>query len=195
MGEEEKRGLADLKQRLQGRVDQLQAEVDLMKEAISIIDEKLVGMSFKRADELGSPQVSPSETTREKEHAEAGEETVSLAYKGMGLGKVHLAGSTMTIEPDPSLELTAATRPFEAFFVRKIMEGMREADTVSVANKTLRPDQILSYDLEVEGPFIRRIVIRNIGGRDRVREIMNAAGWTFSTMVQNIRKQGPAQQK
>jgi hypothetical protein len=193
MSEEEKRGLADLKQRLQGRVDQLQAEVDLMREAISIIDEKLVGISFKRADELGSPQAVPSEASGEKKQVETGEETVPLTYKGAGLGKVHLAGSTMTIEPDPSLELTAATRPFDAFFVRKIMEGMREADTLSVANKTLRPDQILSYDLEVEGPFIRRIVIRNVGGRDRVREIMNAAGWTFSTMVQNIRKQGPSQ--
>ena len=189
MSEEEKRGLADLKQRLQGRVDQLQAEVDLMREAISIIDEKLVGMSFKRADELGPPQAVPSETSREEKQVETGEETVPLTYKGTGLGKVHLAGNTMTIEPDPSLELTVATRPFDAFFVRKIMEGMREADTLSVANKMLRPDQILSYDLEVEGPFIKRIVIRNTGGRDRVREIMNAAGWTLSTMVQNTRKQ------
>ncbi len=195
MSEEEKRGLADLKQRLQERVDQLQAEVDLMREAISVIDEKLVGMSFKRANELETPQPAPSEAGGEKKQVEIGEETVPLTYKGTGLGKVHLAGSTMTIEPDPSLELTAATRPFDAFFVRKIMEGMREADTLSVANKTLRPDQILSYDLEIEGPFIRRIVIRNVGGRDRVKEIMNAAGWTFSTMVQNIRKQGPSQQK
>jgi hypothetical protein len=102
---------------------------------------------------------------------------------------VHLSGETLTIEPDPTLELTTATRPFEAFFVRKILEGMREADTVSVANKRLRPDQILSYDLEVEGPFIKKIVIKNVGGKERVRQIINAAGWTISTMVQNMRRQ------
>jgi len=188
MSEEEKRGLADLKQRLQERVDQLQSEVNLIREAISVIDEKLAGVSFKRASELEAPQPAPPEVGEEKKQ-ETGEETVPLTYKGTALGKVHLSGGTMVIEPDPSLELTAATRPFDAFFVRKIMEGMREADTLSVANKTLRPDQILSYDLEIEGPFIRRIVVKNVGGRDRVREVMNAAGWTFSTMVQNIRKQ------
>lgn len=186
MSEDEKRGLADLRKRLQERADELQSEVDLIMKAIAVIDEKLAGMSFKRANGLPATSVEPASVGPEPE---AGEEHVPLAYKGRELGKVHLSGETLTIEPDPTLELTTATRPFEAFFVRKILEGMREADTVSVANKRLRPDQILSYDLEVEGPFIKKIVIKNVGGKERVRQIINAAGWTISTMVQNMRRQ------
>jgi len=189
MSEDESRSLADLKKRLQERADELQSEGDLLREAIAIIDDRLAGMSFKRASEL---PVAPSETpqaVRRTAEPEAIEEQVPLTYKGKEFGKVHLSGETMIIEPDSSLELTTATRPFEAFFIRKMLEGMREADTVSVANKKLRPDQILSYDLEVEGPFVRKIMIRNVGGRERVRQIINAAGWTVSTMVQNMQKQ------
>jgi len=193
MSEDESRSLANLKKRLQERADQLQSEGDLLREAIAIIDDRLAGMSFKRASEL---PVTPSETpqaVRRRPEPGAIEEHMPLTYKGTELGKVHLSGETMIIEPESSLELTTATRPFETFFIRNILEGIREADTVSVANKKLRPDQILSYDLEVEGPFIRKIMIRNVGGRERVRRIINAAGWTISTMVQNMQKQSGGQ--
>lgn len=195
MSEDERRRLADLKKRLQERADELQSEEDLMKEAIAIIDDKLAGMSFKRASELPVTPSEPPEVVKMKPEPEVVEEHVPLTYKGMELGKLHLSRETMIIEPDSSLELTTATRPFEAFFIRKMLEGMREADTVSVANKKLRPDQILSYDLEVEGPFIRKIMIKNVGGRERVRQIINAAGWTISTMVQNMQKQGSGRTK
>jgi len=188
MSEEEKKALADLKKRLEERVEQLRSEAEILDEAILVIDEKLTGISFKRASEMVTPRVPQAAT-------EVKEETMPLTYKGRTLGKIQSLGDTMMIEPDPSLELTTATRPFEAFFIRKIMEGMRESDTAAVANKTLRPDQILSYDLEVEGPFIRRIIIRNVGSRERFREIVNAAGWAFNTMVQNIERKSEAQPK
>jgi len=195
MSEEENKGLAELKRRLQERVDQLQSEAGLLREAISVIDEKLAGTSFRRASDLAPPASAPLVTPGAGKEAEVREEQIPLTYKGRDLGKVSLASDQMIIEPDPAMELTSATRPFEAFFVRKMLEGIREADTVAVAKRAKRPDQILSYDLDVEGPFIRRIIIRNVGGRDRVKEIVNAAGWTFNTMMQNIESQRGAQPK
>lgn len=186
MSEEEKKALADLKKRLENKIGELQEEAGLLREASSLIDEKLAEVSFKKASEITESRI-PTEGSQPQARPPLEKEALNIIYKGSNYGKVSVAGEVVTIEPDETLELSTSTRPFDAFFMNKVLEGMRQSDTQSVARGTLRPDQILSYDIQVDGPFLKKIVIRNFRDRTRLKEILNGIGWTIDTMLKNMR--------
>ncbi len=189
MSEEERKALADLKKRLEDKVGELQEEAALLREAISLIDEKLAEVSFKKASEI--PEARPTAEERGAQvKTTAEKEILNVIYKGKNYGRLLVAQDALTIEPDETLQLTTSIRPFDVFFINKILEGMRQSDTQLVAKGILRPDQILSYDIEVDGPFLKKIIVRNYRERSRLKEILNGIGWTIDTMLKNM-KAGP----
>jgi hypothetical protein len=175
--EERKKALADLKRRLEEKVSELQNEVDLLKEAISIVDNELAKISFSSGVEIlqSKPKVEQKEV-----------ETIPFSYKGKSYGTALISTNELTIELDPSLNLSPSVRPFEAFFINRLLEGMREADTQSASKGTIRPDQILSYEIVQDGPYIRKVIVKNFRERQRIREILNGLGWTVENMLRNI---------
>ncbi len=186
MSEEEKKALADLKKRLEDKIAELQEDASLLRQASSLVDEKLASVSFRKASEIAESKM-PAEELQAQARPPLEKEALNIIYKGSNYGKVSVTGESVTIEPDMTLELSTSTRPFDAFFINKVLEGMRQSDTQSVARGILRPDQILSYDIQVEGPFLKKIVIRNFRDRTRLKEIVNGIGWTIDTMLKNLR--------
>ncbi|MBO3763017.1 MAG: hypothetical protein QXS21_04980 [Thermoproteota archaeon] len=176
--EERKKALADLKKRLEEKVSELQNEANLLKEAISIVDNELAKLSFSSGTEiLQSKKLEQKEKEAEK---------IQFSYRGKSYGVAFVSTDELTIELDQSLNLSSSIRPFEAFFINRLLEGMREADTQNASKGAIRPDQILSYEVIQDGPYIRKIIVKNFRERQRIREILNGLGWTIENMLKNI---------
>lgn len=175
--EERKKALADLKKRLEEKVNELQNEVSLLKEAISVVDNELAKLSFSSGAEI-----LQSKSKLEQKEAEK----IPFSYKGKNYGMAFVRTDELVIELDSSLNLSSSVRPFETFFINRLLEGMREADTQSASKGIIRPDQILSYEVVQEDSFIRRIIVKNFRERQRIREILNGLGWTIENMLKNI---------
>lgn len=177
--EEKKKALADLKRRLEEKVSELQKEANLLREAISIVDDELAKLSFSSGAEILQSKAKPEQKEKEVEK-------IPFSYKGKSYGTAFVSTDELIIELDSSLNLSSSIRPFEAFFINRLLEGMREADTQSASKGVIRPDQILSYEIIQDGPYIRKIIVKNFRERQRVREILNGLGWTVENMLRNI---------
>ncbi|MCI4438757.1 hypothetical protein JHC27_02765 [archaeon] len=177
--EERKKALADLKKRLEDKVSELQKEANMLKEAISIVDDELAKLSFSSGAEI-------LQSKSKLEQKEKESEKIPFSYKGKSYGTAFVSADELVVELDSSLNLSSSVRPFEAFFINRLLEGMREADTQSASKGVIRPDQILSYEIIQDGPYIRKIVVRNFREKQRIREILNGLGWTVENMLRNI---------
>lgn len=183
--EEKKKLLAEMKRRLEEKILNLQSEIDLLRSVISIIDEQLAELSFSSGIEILESKKKEEKVTIEETKKLEGE-VIPFVYKNKNYGKVIIKGNEMTIELDPSLNLNPSVRPFENFFINRVLEGMRDADTVNASKGIIRPDQIISYNIIDDGQFIRKIEIKNFRDRQRMRDILNGLGWTIENMLKNI---------
>jgi len=170
--DEETQRLAELKQYLTQKKEMLEEELEKLNGVISIIDNLLASKSFKTGIEV-----------MKKTEVEAALQRIELVYKGTKVGDIDVYQNYAKIMPLPELKLSTVISPFEAFLVRKILEPMRERDVERAAKNELRPDQIFSYDIVEEGGLLKYIVVKNFRDRTRLKELANAASWTFFTMA------------
>jgi hypothetical protein len=174
--DEETQKLAELKQYLSGKKAELEDELEKLNNIMSVIDDLLASKSFKTGIEV-------MKKPEEKPEAEAVAQKLELVYKGTKVGDMEVYQTYARVTPLPELKLSAATSPFEAFLVRKVLEPMRERDVERAAKNELRPDQMFSYDILEEGGLLRSIIVRNFRDKIRLRELANAVSWTFFTMA------------
>ncbi|MGQ9479103.1 MAG: hypothetical protein ACUVQ0_03645 [Thermoproteota archaeon] len=185
MGEEDEvQRLAELKQYLSEKKAELEAELEKVSSIMDVIDDLLVSKSFKTGMEV-------LKKAGEKPEAEAVTQRLELTYKGMKVGEMEVYQNYAKINPLPELRLSIAISPFEAFLVRKVLEPMRERDVERAAKNELRPDQMFSYDIIDENGLLKSIIVRNFRDKIRLKELANAASWTFFTMASK-RSTGPA---
>lgn len=188
--EEETKELADLKRYLEEKVEALELEASKIRALIQMVDEKLAGQSFKKAHEIPVSQqaaVRPAAAPRVEEYEEGKPiEESEMVYKGLRLGEVKVYKDYVRFKLDPSLRLQEQLKPFEAFLVNKVLEPMREKDLKRAADNLIRPDQVLSYNVERDGLYIDSLVVRNYGDRRRLNEIIGAVRWTFYSMAQKV---------
>jgi len=174
--EEETQRLAELKQYLSQKKEMLEEELEKLNSIISVIDDLLASKSFKTGIEV-------MKKAEEKVEAETALQKLELVYKGTKVGEIEVYQTYAKVIPLPELKLSTVTSPFEAFLVRKVLEPMRERDVERAAKNELRPDQMFSYDIIEEGGLLKYIVVRNFRDRIRLKELANAASWTFFTMA------------
>ncbi|MEM2921885.1 MAG: hypothetical protein QXF26_06170 [Candidatus Bathyarchaeia archaeon] len=188
--EEEVKELADLKRYLEEKAEALELEASKIRALIQMVDDKLAGQSFKKAHEVSVPSqapVRPAVTPKvEKYEEEKTLEESEMVYKGLRLGEVKVYRDHVRFKLDQSLRLQEQLKPFEAFLINKILEPMREKDLKRAADNLIRPDQVLSYNIERDGIYIDSLVIRNYGDRRRLNEIIGAVRWTFYSMAQKV---------
>jgi hypothetical protein len=177
--DEEAQRLAELKQYLSHKKEELENELEKLNSMISVVDDLLASKSFKTGAEV-----------MKKAEAEAALQKLELVYKGTKVGDMEVYQTYAKVTPLPELKLSTVTSPFEAFLVRKVLEPMRERDVERAAKNELRPDQMFSYDILEEDGLLKSIIVRNFRDKIRLKELANAVSWTFFTMAS---KRGGAQ--
>jgi hypothetical protein len=185
--EDQLRRNADLKLWIEGRIAELQEEIDRLREALTVVDSVLRASSFRPASEVSSSSsqkgVKPSQDEFEGEpipeirelKKDRGGETIAVAQ---------VTKPKVKIEPVAEITLKAETPPFKSFLLGKILAGMKSNDEEAVSKGRLKKGEELKYSLAEKNGKISALVIENYREKERLTEILNTVSWTFSRMLE-----------
>jgi hypothetical protein len=171
--EDDVKKAAETKLWLEGRIRQLQEEIDKLKEALIYVDATLRAGTFKPAIEMMEeakeiPEVR--ELRRDK-----GSEVIATAS---------VTSDCVSIEPRDGIVLRQSIPPFKSFLLGKILQGMRTKDDELVASGKLGKGLELKFDVEEFNGTVSKLVIENYREKARLNEILNTVAWTFSRMLE-----------
>jgi hypothetical protein len=163
---------AELKLWLEGRIAELQEEIERLNETLGYVDATLRASTFKPAIEMMAEAKGPRETRELKR--DKGGDVIATAT---------ITSDAVSIEP-AGVALKSSTPPFRSFLLGKILQGMRASDEGLVKAGKLAKGQELRFDVEEADGTIEKVIIENYRDRARLNEILSTVSWTFSRMLE-----------
>jgi hypothetical protein len=199
--DEQLKKAADLKLWIESRIAELQEEIDKLKEAQTIVDTVLRVSSFRPASQVvstplpsSSSSSSPSPaSTRPREpepraRYEGGEIPEMRELRrdkgGETIAVAQVTRDRVVIEPVAEVVLRSDTPPFKSFLVGKILTGMKTKDEELASKGRVQRGREIRFNVSEKGGRISSITIENYGENERLTEILNTVGWTFSRMLE-----------
>ncbi len=184
--DEQLKKAADLKLWIESRIAELQEEIEKLREAQTLVDAVLRSSSFRPASEVVSPPQRPSEHQRSVEEGgqipemrelrrDRGGETIAIAQ---------VTRDRVVIEPVAEVVLHSDTPPFKSFLVGKILTGMKSKDDDLAAQGRIPRGKEIRFNVAEKAGRISNISIENYRESERLTEILNTVGWTFSRMLE-----------
>lgn len=175
--DEQLKRAADLKLWIESRIAELQEEVDRLKEAQTIVDAMLRASSFRPASEvLARPAAETAQIPELRElRRDKGGETIAIAQ---------VTKEKVVVEPVAEVSLRSETPPFKSFLLGKILTGMKTKDEALVAAGKLETGKELRFSVAEKSGRITGLTIENYRDGERLTEILNTVGWTFSRMLE-----------
>jgi len=187
--DEQLKRAADLKEWLESRISELQEEVEKLKEVEGIVDGILRASSFRPASEvMAASPVSRTPPKVETEEDEGGQipeiRELRRDKGGETIAVARITNERVVIEPVAEVTLKAETPPFKSFLIGKILTNMKAKDQELATKGSLPKGKELSYTVSEKGGRIAGITIENYRENERLTEILNTVGWTFSRMLE-----------
>jgi hypothetical protein len=192
--DEQLKRAADLKLWLESRIAELQEELEKLKEAQAMVDALLRASSFRPASEVmaAPPALRAKEGPRtgsEGESVEAGGQIPEIRELRRDKGGETIAIAQITkdrvvVEPVAEVTLKAETPPFKSFLVGKILTNMKAKDEELASKGKLEKGKDLRFTVNEKGGRIAGLTIENYRENERLTEILNTVGWTFSRMLE-----------
>jgi len=164
---------AELKLWLEGRIAELQAEIDKLEETLGYVDTTLRASTFRPAiDMLEEAKEVPE--IRELKRDKGGQVIATAA----------ITTDSLSVEPKEGVSLKAMTPPFKSFLITKILQGMKTKDEELVAAGKLAKGLELRFDVEETNGFVSKLTVENYRDKTRLNEILSTVNWTFSRMLE-----------
>ena len=110
------------------------------------------------------------------------------AKDGTILGKVQTSDDVVVFTPREGLIFAIITPPFQSFLIDRVLANMKTTDETRAASGEITPDQVLSYQVDVDGETIKSLIVRNYGGERRLREIQSSLRWSLDKMYDKMRR-------
>lgn len=188
--DEELRRAAELKAWAESRVTELQGELDRLREVLVVVDSVLRKTSFKPASQPGPiaeakkpvSAAKPAPTAPSAGYAETRQ--LKRSKDSYLLANAYISPASVVMIPASDVKLSVGTPPFKAFFLNRILEGMRGKDLDSSSKGDLSPDEVLTYEVEDSNGVISRITVKNYREKARLNEILSTAAWAFTRMLE-----------
>jgi len=189
--------LADFRQRLEKRIEEISAELEELLVLLEFADATLLDEGFKRA-EVGQP--SPLESLPASPIPDAStrvavppvvEHEPAMPLKsatGDLLATLCTGKDSLHIILAEDKEFNVNTPPFLQFLVERVLIRMQDKDRQAVESGELEPDKMLSFKIVQDGNILREIFIENTSG-DRTRELKSTIRWTLEKMYEKPRPQ------
>jgi hypothetical protein len=182
---EEIERLAEAKRILTRRLEELEAEIKLLRDCIKIIDEELVKRSFISADKLiEKGEAIEGRGGREVEYAKItykdkeGEKRIATIY-------FEETKKVMRIKVEEKIPSNVPL--LQNFLISGVLEKMKAEDEERVDRGEIKPEEALNYMIKKDGDYISEIIINNVISEDRKIRIRNASKWTFTRIYEKIK--------
>ncbi len=164
---------AELKLWLEGRISELQEEIERLKESLTYVDATLRASAFRPAIEM-MPEAKEIPELRELKRDKGGEAIAVASVTSDGV----------SVEPKEGVVLKPTTPPFKSFLIGKILQGMKTKDEELVSSGKLSKESELRFDVVETNGAISKLIVENYREKARLNEILNTVAWTFSRMLE-----------
>jgi len=190
--DEQLKRAADLKLWIESRIAELQEEVEKLREAQTMVDTVLRTSSFRPASEVASSPARPREEPRPREETQSRDEGGQIPEMrelrrdkgGETIAVARVTKEKVIIEPVAEVALSSDTPPFKSFLVGKILTGMKTKDDELASKGKVDKGKEIRFNVAERGGRISSITIDNYRENERLTEILNTVGWTFSRMLE-----------
>jgi len=190
--DEQLKRAADLKLWIESKIAELHEEIEKLKEAQTIVDGVLRSSSFRPATE-----VAPAARQRDQEReARSPPSSVEMGGQipemrelrrdrgGETIAIAQVTSDRVVIEPVSEVVLRSETPPFKSFLLGKILSGMKTKDDELAAKGRIDRGKEIRFNVTEKAGRITGLSIDNYRESERLTEILNTVGWTFSRMLE-----------
>lgn len=186
---EQIRGIVELREKLQERLEQLRQEVEMTTLNIDALDTVLTQSSFTRASQYKPPDTLPPEDTdlqpKSVPPPPSNDDAEPIIVNDATIGGITKSNDSISIMLH--VPVSIQTQPFKSFFLERIIGGMIKKDTIEAENERLPKDSVMRYELKTQGDTLSHIIIYNYRLEERAREITSTIRWTLSRMLEHVR--------
>ncbi len=195
MDSEKMKALVAFKEKLEKRLEALNAETNEVSATLDAVNSVLLEKGFKRGDlkEVVQPPKEPAfqdegaVIEQEKIPAPQTQETETViplrAVNDEPLAIMYVEKNELHVLPDENKRFSTKTPPFSQFLVERILTRMQEKDAELMRMGQLAPDKVFAYNIVLEGDLIREIMFKNVD-EERLRELKSSIRWTFEKMYE-----------
>lgn len=168
--------ILEIKDYLSRKIEEYEVEIELLKKNLSVLDSIIKQSSFTKASTLRSANLDTDSIPIKK------------GSNGEVIANAYITPDQVSIILNENLGVGPETPPFKSFFIDRIIEEMKRKDSLEAENGKIKPESIIDYVVNKKGSEIREIIIKNYRQKDRLKEIINTAGWSLTRMLENIKK-------
>ncbi len=182
--EEQIRDIASWSEVLVKQISKHTQAIEILEKRLVVLDSMLKESSFTKASSLENTKKIPEEkVTIEKKSI-----PITSGNDGKVIANAFVTPEQVEIILENGMGIAVDVPPFKSFFIDRIIGEMKRKDMLDADNGKIQKDSIIDYVINKNGSDIREIIIKNYKEKERVNEIINTAGWSFTRMLENIKK-------
>ena len=181
--EEQIKEIASWREDLVKQIEKHTKAIEILEKRLLVLNSILKESSFTKASFLDDPKPSENKITKENTSI-----PITSGNDGKVIANAFVTPEQVEIILENNIGIAADIPPFKSFFIDRIIGEMKRKDTEDADKGKIEKDSIINYIINKNGPNIREIIIKNYKEKERVKEIINTAGWSFTRMLENIQK-------
>ena len=184
--------LADFRQRLEKRIEDVSAELEELLVLLELADATLLEKGFRHAEvsrpaaleSAPSPPISEAYTRVAVPPIAECQPAVPLkSSTGNVLANLYTGKDSLRIILAEDKEFNVKTPPFLQFLVERVLVKMQDKDRQAAASGELETNKMFSFKIVQDGDILKEIFIENIS-EDRTRELKSTIRWTLEKMFE-----------
>jgi hypothetical protein len=182
--EEQIKEIANWREDLVKQIGKHAKVIEILEKRLFVLDSMLKESSFTKASSLESTKKIPEEIiVKERKSI-----PITSGNNGKVIANAFVSPEQVEIILENNMGIAADIPPFKSFFIDRIIGEMKRKDTIDADTGKIQKDSIIDYIINKNGSEIREIIIKNYKEKERVNEIINTVGWSFTRMLENIKR-------
>jgi hypothetical protein len=192
--EEEVKRAADLREWLVDRIQEVEMELERLRNMQHVVDSVLRKTSFVAAAELKPTELKPSavaagekkSSTLPRQQQRNPEEPRQLrrSKDGLLIASAFVSPDMLVVVPSSDVKVSQTVPPFQTFFINRILKGYEAKDQELVSSGKMNASDALSYQVEEKDGIISKVTVKNYRDNSRLNEIISTINWALTRMLE-----------
>ena len=210
--EERVRSILEVKEYVAKKIEEHEAEIEMLRRNLELLDSTLTKSSFAKASDLlrgggaggGRAEAAaakgggPAEADSKAEEAAAdpgagvgggrredgtAEMTSISGPGGQVLARAHVTDDRVSIVMAAGVHVDAESDQIQEFLLGKVVGRMKREDAVGVEEGRIEAGQTVEAKVESDGARLVSVTVSNYRERERSNEIVGTARWAINQLV------------